>query len=291
MTPSDMSDLLGYRLEDPSGDIYTTALKVLMINRAQVRVYTELNQHVVPELRSRESDLALDEYGAFDSGDLTNTILGGISGGVFDVQDASEDYFTNLISFDEYRQSQNSKTTFSSSRPKRYIYGNEQFFLPFTTPTAMANTDEFVAGSYYYIKTWETGDDFSNVGGSNDGIANMRFKATASGLASTFSVTSVVYKTAGVNVYYKKQPTQITDTLTEEFTVESELVHDAIAYMAESLCWHINRDQREQQAIEQCSSLLQTLNETIADTDSNSRSEEGIYGASGFIEPRSTWEN
>jgi len=339
MTPSEMLTLLGYRLEDPNGDVYTTALKVLMINRAQARVYTELNPHVVPELQNKESDLALDENGAFDTSALTGTVLGGISGGVFDVEESANNYFTNLISFDEYRISVDRSYTFAQSSPRRYILGKKQYYLP-SSSTAMTMTagDSFVVGKKYAIMTYVTGDDFTNIGGTNvtgntfvatgtsattfdsstvslisftagnyyyvktfagtDDFTNIgganasdsRFKAT--GALATEFLASTLYETSGVNVYYKKQPTQITvaDYATESFTVESEQVQDAVTYFAESLCWAVNNDPREEKAAGQAANMIQTLNETIVATDSNMRDDEHLDDNYSVIEPISAWE-
>ena len=289
MTPSEMLTLLGYRLEDPNGDVYDNTLKILMINRAQNRVYTELNPHVVPELQSVESNLALDETGAFDSSALSNTVLGGISGGVYDVKDATDNNFTRKLSFDEYKAYINRDYTYSTDNPHRYILGTKQYYLPFTA-TLLENTDAFASGSYYYIKTFQAGDDFVNVGGAN--ASGTRFLCTTSADATTFT-TSVVYLVHGVNVYYKKQPTQITvaNYATQSFTVENENVHDAIAFYAESLLWGVNNDPRKGDALQEASSLIETLNTTITATDSNSIDDkEYLDYDSEYSLPLSSWE-
>lgn len=228
MTPSEMLTLLGYRLEDPEGDIYTTALKVLMINRAQARVYTELNRHVVPELMAKEAGVSLTS-GAFDATDLSSTPLGGLSGGVISVRLENYD-FTSKISFEEYIESVDRNITFTSSSGKHYFLGSKCYVLP---------------------------TDYD------------------------------------VDVYYKVQPTQITAAgyAGESFTVASELVHDAVAYMAESMCWAVNNDAREGKALEMAANLIQTLNETITATDSNDMTNEDyLEDNRDYILPISAWE-
>lgn len=290
MIPSEMLTLLGYRLEDPEGDIYDNTLKILMINRAQARVYTELNPHIIPELREKQSDLSLDNEGAFASGDLSSTVLGGLSGGVIDIQLLeSENRFSRKISFEEYSEFVNRSVTYSTWNPKHYYYGTKAYELPFVS-TLLVNTDEFISDSYYYIKTFQTGDDFTNIGGSN--VSGTRFKATSSAAATTFT-TSVVYLVSGVNVFYKKQPTQITvgGYAAETFSPESELVHDAVAFYAESLCWKVNRDPRASDALQEAAALIETLNSSISATDSNDahQSDEQMLSAD-YILPIGTNE-
>lgn len=228
MTPSEMLTLLGYRLEDPEGDVYTTALKVLMINRAQARVYTELNRHVVPELMELEAGVSLTS-GAFDQTDLTYTLLGGISGGVNSIRLENYD-FTHKISFEEYKESVDRSITFTTSSAKHYYLGSKCYVLP---------------------------DDYD------------------------------------VDVYYKRQPVQITVAgyAGETFTVASELVHDAVAYIAESMCWAVNNDPREAKALELGANLIETLNTTITATDSNSISDDQYLDYDANYElPFSAWE-
>ena len=273
MTPTEMLALLGYRLEDPSEDVYTPALKVLMINRAQARVYSELNSHVVPELKEVESSVTLTA-GAFDKDDLTYTLLGGISGGVTDIQLVGYD-FTRKISFEEYKDITNRGVTFTTTNPKHYFLGSKCYVLPSSTAVNVyykrlplqityATSGALVSGVEYVITSFSAGDDFTNVGaGSN--------------------ATGVVFTATGTTPTTWSNGSTIT---VNEFTVASELVHDAVAFYAEALCWATNNDPREGKAKEDAAALIQTLNETITATDSNSIDEEMLFSySSDYILP------
>jgi len=278
MTPSEMLTLLGYRLEDPNGDVYDNTLKILMINRAQNRVYTELNPHVVPELQSVESNLALDVNGAFSTGDLTNTVLGGISGGVYAVKLVGYN-FSRKMSFDEYKQSVDRDVTFTSDRPRHYIIGSSCYVLPDdydidvyykTKPIQItqATSGTLVTGVEYVITTFAVGDSF-----------------TSSGAAS--NATGVVFTYNGVAPTWSNGST----VTVNEFTVENENVHDAIAFYAESLLWGVNNDSRKGDALQEASSLIETLNTTITATDSNSIDDkEYLDYDSEYSLPLSSWE-
>ena len=291
MTPSEMLTLLGYRLEDPEGDIYTTALKVLMINRAQTRVYTELNQHVIPELMSKESDVSLDSDGAFDASDLTNTVLGGLSGGVTDVQ--LKDYdFCRRISFHEYKTTVNRSITFTTDTGKFYFSGAKCYVLPTELHTYTKTSGTLTVGEEYTITDYETGDDFTNVGASENKL-NEVFTATGTTQTTWTDGSTLQYAETSVNVWYKQQPTQITAAgyEGESFTVASEQVLDAVAYLAESMLWATNNDPREEKAAQQAANLIETLNTTIADTESNEIDEDDLFEYSAdYMLPISEWE-
>ena len=233
MTPSEMLTLLAYRLEDPHGDVYDATLKTLMINRAQERVITELNGHVVPELFVVEEDVSLTS-GAFtptSAGDLTYDPIGGASGGVHDVKLVDYD-FSRLISFEEYKRSINRGITYTTSDPKRYFLNGNIYVLP---------------------------DDYD------------------------------------VDVYYTKEPTKITLTGStpdqSAFDYKSELVQEAVARLAESMCWETNNDARADVARSRAGELIETLNNTIAATDSNKVTDDDMEDYSAdYILPISAWE-
>ena len=279
MTPSEMLTLLGYRLEDPQGDVYTTALKVLMINRAQARVYTELNEHVVPELMEKEAAVSLTS-GAFDQTGLTYTLLGGISGGVDSIRLVDYD-FTHKISLDEWRESVSRSITYTSSSGKHYFLGSKCYVLPDDydvdvyykrqpVQVSVSTSGTLVVGQDYIITTFVAGDDFANVGAASN-------------------ATGVVFTATGTTPTTWSNASTLT---VNAFTVASELVLDAVAYMAESLCWHVNNDSREGSSLEQAASLIETLNTTITATDANDNDDEYYYGSdSDYILPISTWES
>ena len=303
MTPSEMLTLLGYRLEDPNGDKYDNTLKVLMINRAQSRVYTELNQHVVPELREVESDVALSS-GAFDASDLTYSPLGGLSGGVIGVL-VDDDYFTNKISFEEYRNITNRSITFTYSNPKHYFLGSKCYVLPDYSGspsgsilgvadngggTILITTDgaHGLVGGHVTIEGTTSYNGTFAINSIPSSTTLVVTDAYVNSQTGTFEYTDVV------DVYYKRQPLQITvaDYDTQSFTPESELVHDAVAYMAESMLWAVNNDPRENKALEQAALLIETLNTTISATESNNETEDDLHQYSDdYILPiGDTWD-
>jgi len=233
MTPSEMLTLLSYRLEDPNGDYYDATLKTLMINRAQVRVISELNKHVVPELLVVDEDVSLTS-GAFtptEAGDLTATPLNGASGGVYAVR--LVDYnFTDLMSFEEYKRSVDRGVTYTTSNPKRYFLNGKCYILP---------------------------DDYD------------------------------------VDVYYYKKPTSITLNagvpVQTAFDYASEMVQDAVAKLAESLCWETNNDPRADVARSAAYELINSMNMSISATESNNKTDEDILDyTDDYIVPISAWE-
>ena len=89
MTNNEMLSLLGIRLEDPSGDLFTNATKLLLLNVAQDKVIQLLNHNALMDLHHVRSNVANEQDSILNERfiDTTssvftgvNTIFGGIHG-------------------------------------------------------------------------------------------------------------------------------------------------------------------------------------------------------------------
>lgn len=157
MTNNEMLSLLGIRLEDPSGDLFTSATKLLLLNVAQDKVIQLLNHNALMDLHHVESNVsnALDSIlneryidisaSPFTS---TDTIFGGIHG-VQAIKRTNSSVFYNKISFEQYTDWSNGSVSISFQSPVYWYRGNRVYISDndaldvfyIKKPTAIAAND------------------------------------------------------------------------------------------------------------------------------------------------------
>ncbi len=148
MTGSDMALLLGYRLEDPQGDLFDSILIYLMLNRAQDQVIRYMNSNLYPDLLEVDTGIALSTDTGYPSrlqkyfkaylldetksptvaGDLSKEPFDGPNG-IIAIREASDDFHTK-VSFDMVQDHVNGNAEFSTFYPSYFIQGNKVFVYP-----------------------------------------------------------------------------------------------------------------------------------------------------------------
>jgi len=151
MTTSTMLTILGDRMEDTSGDLFSTAIKQRYLNRAQDKVIQMLNPHLLTDLHvlktgiSMSTDTNVDTHfksyfiptqaGALDSDPFGGPL------GIMGIRIANSN-FIRKISFDMAKDFSTGLVTFSGTEPVYFIFQNRVYIYNNT-----ANVD------CYYIKT------------------------------------------------------------------------------------------------------------------------------------------
>jgi|TARA_R100001530_G_scaffold3566_1_gene5166 hypothetical protein len=135
MTPQEMLIILGHRLEDPEGDLFTDKVKYLFLNRAQHKLMRLIHPHLRRGLfGGTQKDIALDidlsmptEFQYFlslnatgDGGSL-NPSPWGFEKGVLGLK-KSGGSFIRKVSFDMVKDSVTGYTSFSTTEPVYFVW-------------------------------------------------------------------------------------------------------------------------------------------------------------------------
>lgn len=130
-----MLSLLGIRLEDPSGDLFTNTTKLLLLNVAQNKVIQLLNHNALMDLHHVESNVsnALDSIlneryiniaaSPFTGGDAP---FGGIHS-IQAIKRTNSSVFYSKISFEQYTDWSNGSVSISFQSPVYWYRGNNVY--------------------------------------------------------------------------------------------------------------------------------------------------------------------
>jgi hypothetical protein len=151
MTTSDMNTILGDRMEDSAGDLFSTTVKERYLNRAQDKLIQALNPHLLTDLHVLVTGISMRTDNDVDSHfksyfiptqaqDLASDPFGGPLG-ILGVRIASSN-FIRKISFDMAKDFSTGLVSFSGTEPVYFIFKGRIYIYNNT-----ANVD------CYYIKT------------------------------------------------------------------------------------------------------------------------------------------
>lgn len=158
MTTSDMLTILGDRMEDSSGDLFSTTIKERYLNRAQDKVIQLLNPHLLTDLHVLKTGITMSTDTNVDThfksyfiptqaGALDSDPFGGPLG-ILGIRITNSN-FIRKISFDMAKDFSTGLVTFSATEPVYFIFQNRVYIYNNTanvdcyyikTPTAMASS-------------------------------------------------------------------------------------------------------------------------------------------------------
>lgn len=157
MTNNEMLTLLGTRLEDPSGDLFTNTTKLLLLNVAQDKVIQLLNHNALIDLHHVRSNVANEHDSVLDERfiDITSSVFTGVNtpfGGIHGIQAikrTNSHVFYSKISFEQYTDWSNGSVSISFQSPvywyranRVYISDNDALDIFYIKkPTAIAAND------------------------------------------------------------------------------------------------------------------------------------------------------
>ena len=149
MTTATMLTVLGDRLEDTAGDLYSDTVKLRYLNIAQDKLIQLLNPHLLTELQviktsislltDNEVDSHFKSYFIPNSSTLDSSPFGGALG-VIGIR-VSNDMFIRKISFDMAKDFSTGYVGFSATEPVYFVFKNRIYIYNTT-----ANVD------CYFIK-------------------------------------------------------------------------------------------------------------------------------------------
>tara|TARA_R100000908_G_scaffold53866_1_gene29127 strand:- start:1092 stop:1799 length:708 start_codon:yes stop_codon:yes gene_type:complete len=149
MTTATMLTVLGDRLEDTAGDLYSDTVKLRYLNIAQDKLIQLLNPHLLTELQVIKTNISLStdndvdshfkSYFVPNSSTLTSAPFGGALG-VIGIR-VSNDMFIRKISFDMAKDFSTGYVGFSATEPVYFVFKNRIYIYNTT-----ANVD------CYFIK-------------------------------------------------------------------------------------------------------------------------------------------
>ena len=149
MTTATMLTVLGDRLEDTAGDLYSDTVKLRYLNIAQDKLIQLLNPHLLTELQVIKTNISLStdndvdshfkSYFVPDSSTLDSSPFGGALG-VIGIR-VSNDMFIRKISFDMAKDFSTGYVGFSATEPVYFVFKNRIYIYNTT-----ANVD------CYFIK-------------------------------------------------------------------------------------------------------------------------------------------
>ena len=156
MTTAEMNTILGDRMEDSAGDLFSDTIKERYLNRAQDKVIQALNPHLLTDLHvlktgiSMSTDTNVDTHfksyfipyknDTITGGVLTSDPFGGPLG-ILGIR-INNSNFIRKISFDMAKDFSTGLVSFSGTEPVYFIFQNRIYIYNNT-----ANVD------CYYIKT------------------------------------------------------------------------------------------------------------------------------------------
>jgi len=132
MTTAEMLTVLGDRLEDTSGDLFSEAVKLRYLNIAQDKLIQLLNPHLLTDLQTLKVDITLltdndvdthfKSYFIPDNTTLDSTPFGGVLG-VLGIRVANSN-FIRKISFDMAKDFTTGYFGFSATEPVYFAFKN-----------------------------------------------------------------------------------------------------------------------------------------------------------------------
>ena len=157
MTTATMLTVLGDRLEDTAGDLYSDTVKLRYLNIAQDKLIQLLNPHLLTELQVIKTNISLltdndvdshfKSYFVPDSSTLDSSPFGGALG-VIGIR-VSNDMFIRKISFDMAKDFSTGYVGFSATEPVYFVFKNRIYIYNTTAnvdcyfmkePTALATS-------------------------------------------------------------------------------------------------------------------------------------------------------
>ena len=162
MTTAAMLTVLGDRLEDTAGDLYSDTVKLRYLNIAQDKLIQLLNPHLLTELQVIKTNISLltdndvdshfKSYFVPDSSTLTSAPFGGALG-VIGIR-VSNDMFIRKISFDMAKDFSTGYVGFSATEPVYFVFKNRIYIYNITanvdcyfikTPTALSSATDNIS--------------------------------------------------------------------------------------------------------------------------------------------------
>jgi len=160
MTGTEMIDMLGLRLEDPSEANFTSATKIKALNIAQRTVVNLIDNAYLTELQVIDEHVALHATNGYTDNNLINgkvqltgtgsgkANIDPIRGGVIAIQvykraGTSGSFtesllgFANMIEPQDAKRLENSYLSGSDSNPVAYVFQEAIYVEPFATDTSM----------------------------------------------------------------------------------------------------------------------------------------------------------
>ena len=132
MTTATMLTVLGDRLEDTAGDLYSDTVKLRYLNIAQDKLIQLLNPHLLTELQVIKTNISLStdndvdshfkSYFVPNSSTLDSSPFGGALG-VIGIR-VSNDMFIRKISFDMAKDFSTGYVGFSATEPVYFVFKN-----------------------------------------------------------------------------------------------------------------------------------------------------------------------
>lgn len=151
MTTNDMLTILGDRMEDSAGDLFSDTVKLRYLNRAQDRLIQSLNRHLLTDLHVIKTGISMSTDNDVDTffksffiptqaGALDSDPFGGPLG-ILGIRIANSE-FIRKVSFEIVKDFSTGYVSFSSTEPVYFIFKNRIYIY-----NNSANVD------CYYIKT------------------------------------------------------------------------------------------------------------------------------------------
>lgn len=151
MTSTEMTTLLGLRLEDTSEVNFTSATKLSALNVAQRKVANFLNEHYLTELEVTDSVTTNSSgitqgYVELGGGGTNQTANVPIRNSIRNVEVAYSNgaaIFAILIPFQDVKKLENSYLSSGSANPVAYVWSGKLYIKPMTDMTSLV---------VYYLK-------------------------------------------------------------------------------------------------------------------------------------------
>lgn len=151
MTTAEMNTILGDRMEDSAGDLFSTTIKERYLNRAQDKVIQALNPHLLTDLHVLKTGISMSTDNDVDThfksyfiptnaGALDSDPFGGPLG-ILGIRIANSN-FIRKVSFDMAKDFSTGLVSFSGTEPVYFVFKGRIYIYNNT-----ANVD------CYYIKT------------------------------------------------------------------------------------------------------------------------------------------
>jgi len=138
MTTADMVTILGDRMEDTAGDLFSTTIKERYLNRAQDKVIQSLHPHLLTDLQVIKTDITMSTDTDVDShfssyfiptqaGALDSDPFGGPLGILgIRIQNST---FIRKVSFDMVKDFSTGYVAFNGTEPVYFILKTEYIFI------------------------------------------------------------------------------------------------------------------------------------------------------------------
>jgi len=262
MTTAEALTILGHRLEDPTGDLFDDTLKYLMLNRGQDKLIQYLNPHLLQELQSSTTAIALtedselpDDYNDyFTASDLGSTPFGGLTG-IFGIRDATTGDFYTKTSFETMMMAMDAVRAIISDRVSS-AYPSIKFY--FLKNRVYCHPGLHDVNVYYIRQPAEFG---STIDVLNNLIVGQRYSIVVVG-TTDFTAHGASANTVGVE-FVATNTGLGTGTVDVECPLE-RIFHDAWVELAEYELWMTNRDfDKSQEALSRAMAIINQHNTSI----------------------------